>query len=219
MAKKKSRKTSSKGLRAQYGGFIDPYRQSYTTDELMAYRRKYAKMVNQRIVRLERAGYSISDHPAVEYLTKRGRKRFSETPGFKGGRDELKREISVLTGFASSMRSTREGIQKIVAQTSKTIRENYGVQLSGSEMEFLLKNFNDFKSAVKMNSDALLQALGEVSGDITNKDQIRKIIAELKDKKTVKSQAAAIYDALYKGKKGAPKRAGKVAAIRTALRS
>lgn len=215
--RKKAKKTSTKGLRGKYTGFIDPYRESYTTEQLKAYRRKYAKMVNQRLVRLERSGYKITDSPALEFLAKTGRRRFSETLEYKGSRDKLKSEIATLTGFAGSLRSTTEGIKAIVKSTSETIKKNFDIDLDPADMTFLLENFNDFKSAVKMNSDALLQALGEVSGDITNRDQIKDIIKELGRKRTAKSQAQAIYDAMYKGKEGAPPRKEKTAAIREAI--
>lgn len=217
MAKRKTRTVKTSGLRGRYSGFIDPYRESYTTAQLEQYRRKYAKMVNQRLVRLERSGFKMGDSPAFEYLAKTGRRRFSETLEFKGSRDKLKSEIAVLTGFASSLRSTTEGIKAITEQTANTLRKNFNLELDPSDMTFLLENFNDFKSAVKMNSDALLQALGEVSGDITSKDQIKAIITELKNKRTVQSQANAIYKAVYKGKKGAPAKAGKVNALKGAI--
>lgn len=215
MAKRRKQTARVKGLRGKYGGFIDPYRESYTTAQLEQYRRKYAKMVNQRLVRLERSKYKLVDSPALEYLGKAGRRRFSEQLQFKGSRNDLKREIALLTGFASSLRSTSEGIQQIVQKTSNTMRDRFGLDLDPSEMGFLLENFNDFKSAVKMNSDALLQAIGEVSGDITNKDQIKQIVKELKNKKTVESQADAIYKTMY-GRKRKGK-ADKIEAIKGAI--
>lgn len=238
MAKRRRKnKVDTSKLVGKYTGYADPYRQSYTTDELLALRRKYAKAVNQRLVRAgygtkePRAGFKIGDSPALELLAKQGRRRFSEVKGTpkhllktdaKTGktsvdRNALKREISALTGFLGSVRTTREGRQRIFEETSKTFGQNFGVQLNKKEFEFLLKNFNDFKSAVKMNSDALLQAIGEVSGDITNKDQIKRIIAELKEAKTVQEQAAAVYDATYKRRKRKPARAEKIDAIIEAI--
>ena len=237
MAKRRNNKVNRRSLIGKYTGYADPYRSSYTTDELLALRRKYAKAANQRLVRagfktkVPREGFKIGDSPALELLAKQGRRRFSEVKGIpahltktdaKGktvvDRNALKREISVLTGFLGSIRTTKEGRREIARQVGKTLDENFGVKLKPKELEYLLNNFNDFKSAVKMNSDALLQAIGEVSGDITNKDQIKQIIDELKDKKTQKEQSAAIYDAMYAGRKKAPARAEKVKAIRKAIR-
>lgn len=232
MAKRRRKnKVDTSKLVGKYTGYADPYRQSYTTDELLALRRKYAKAVNQRLVRQERAGFKIGDSPALELLAKQGRRRFSEVKGTpkhllktdaKSGktsvdRNALKREISALTGFLGSVRTTREGRQRIFEETSKTFGQNFGIQLNKEEFDFLLKNFNDFKSAVKMNSDALLQAIGEVSGDITNKDQIKRIIAELKEAKTVQEQAAAVYDATYRRRECKPERAEKIDAIIEAI--
>lgn len=227
MVKKKSTKVNKSSLRGKYTGYADPYRQSYTTNELLALRRKYAKAVNQRLVRQERAGFSIGDSPALELLAKMGRRRFSEVAGAPAhlrnadgnvDRNALKREIATLTGFLTSIRTTTEGVKSIVKSTSKTLQNRYGVNLSGAEMDFLLRNFNDFKAAVKMNSDALLQALGEVSGDITNRQQIKSIIKELKDKKTTQEQAAAIYEGVYKRrKKNRPEMGKTISAIEKAL--
>lgn len=232
MAKRRRKnKVDTSKLVGKYTGYADPYRSSYTTDELLALRRKYAKAVNQRLVRQERAGFKIGDSPALELLAKQGRRRFSEVKGTpkhllktdaKSGktsvdRNALKREISALTGFLGSLRTTREGRKRIFEETSKTFGQNFGIQLNKKEFDFLLKNFNDFKSAVKMNSDALLQAIGEVSGDITNKDQIKRIIAELKEAKTVQEQAAAVYDATYRRRKRKPALAEKIDAIIEAI--
>ena len=231
MAKRRTNKVNKQSLTGKYTGYADPYRSSYTTDELLALRRKYAKAVNQRLVRQERAGFKIGDSPALELLAKQGRRRFSEVKGIPAhltrtdasgkttvDKNALKREISALSGFLSSIRTTKEGIREIAKATGRTLDKSFGVKLQPKELDFLLRNFNDFKSAIKMNSDALLQAIGEVSGDITNKDQIKRIIEELKDKKTQKEQAAAIYDAMYAGRKKAPARAEKVKAIRKAIR-
>lgn len=231
MAKRRTNKVNKQSLTGKYTGYADPYRSSYTTDELLALRRKYAKAVNQRLVRQERAGFKIGDSPALELLAKQGRRRFSEVKGIPAhltrtdasgkttvDKNALKREISALSGFLSSIRTTKEGIREIAKAIGRTLEKSFGVKLQPKELDFLLRNFNDFKSAIKMNSDALLQAIGEVSGDITNKDQIKRIIEELKDKKTQKEQAAAIYDAMYSGRKKAPARAEKVKAIRKAIR-
>jgi len=235
------RKTSMKGLRAKYTGYADPYRSSYTTGQLLDLRRQYAKAVNQRILRMERGGYMISDSPAFEELAKQDRKRFSEmrTPKHlvteKGiSRSALKKEIGILTGFLGSILTTKEGRSAVTGQIIGTIRKNYpGMRLSEEDLDYLLRNFNDFKAAVKIDSDALLRIISAVSTDITNSDQIKAIVDELNKAKTIKEQAEAVYNALYyerdmqilaaadeseraKIKKGQKK---KVADIRKAIRS
>lgn len=214
-------------LAGKYTGYADPYRSSYTTDELLALRRKYAKAVNQRLVRQERAGFKIGDSPALELLAKQGRRRFSEVKGIpahlmrtdaKGratiDKNALKREISALTGFLGSVRTTREGIRAIQKATSETFGKKFGVKLQPREFEYLLKNFNDFKSAIKLNSDAVLQAIGEVSSDITNRQQIKAIVKELKQAQTTQEAAKAVYDGAYKRrKKNRPEAGKKIAAI------
>lgn len=199
------RKTSMKGLRAKYTGYADPYRQSYTTGQLLDLRRQYAKAVNQRILRMERGGYMISDSPAFEELAKQDRKRFSEqrTPKHlvteKGiSRSALKKEVSILSGFLGSILTTKEGRTAVTGQIMGTIQKNYpGMKLSKGDLDYLLRNFNDFKAAVKIDSDALLRTISAVSTDITNGDQIKEIVDELKEAKTIKQQAQAVYNALY----------------------
>lgn len=199
------RKTSTKGMRAKYTGYADPYRQSYTTDQLLSLRRQYAKAVNQRILRMERGGYLISDSPAFEELAKQDRKRFSEAPRPKHlvtekgvSRSALKKELSILSGFLGSILTTKEGRSAVTGQIMGTIQKNYpGMNLSKGDLDYLLRNFNDFKAAVKIDSDALLRIISSVSTDITNSDQIKEIVEELKEAKTIKDQAQAVYNALY----------------------
>lgn len=182
----------------------DVYRQSYSHDELLSIRRQYAKRANQRMLRLERSGASIGNEPALAYLRQIGRRRFSETKGFKGTAAQLKREISTLSGFLSSERSTVIGRKSIVNKTLQTMTDRYGLDLDSDEGRYLLEHFDEFKAAVAMNSEALLQAIGAVAGDITKPEQIKDIIKELKGRKTVKDQADAIYKAMYgRKRKGA----------------
>lgn len=238
MAKKrKAPRVDKSKLVGKYTGYADPYRQSYTTDELLALRRKYAKAANERLVRagfktvVPREGFKIGDSPALELLAKQGRRRFSEVKGApahltrtdaKGrttiDKNALKREISTLTGFLSSTRTTREGIKAIQKSTSETFEKKYGVKLNTRELKYLLQNFNDFKSAIKLNSDAALQAIGEVSSDITNRQQIKSIMKELKQAQTTQEAAKAVYDGTYKRrKKNRPDAGPKIAAIEKAI--
>ena len=182
--------------RRNNSGLVDPYRDKMSRADLEQIRRTYAKRVNQRILRLERSGHKVNE-PVTEYLQQIGRRRFSETGSFGGTLQQLRREISALTGFLESKRSTVSGWKEISKTTQRTMKERYGVDLSRDEMEYLLNNFNDFKEAVSMNSDALLQAIGEVSGQIDSKQKIDKIIKELRNKRSVQEQAAAIYKAAY----------------------
>ena len=198
MAKRKHKSNS---------GLIDPYRQSFTYTELEAIRRKYAKRANQRMLRLERAGHAVNE-PITEYLQQIGRNRISEQRSFKGTTAQLKREIAVLTGFLESKRSLVSGRKQIAKQTANTLKDRYGVDLSSDDLDYLLNNFNDFKEAVNMNSDALLQTIGEVSGDIDSKQKIDKIIKELRNKRSAQDQAKAVYKAVY-----GRKRTGKEATI------
>lgn len=232
MAKKrKAPRVDKSKLRAKYTGYADPYRQSYTTSELLALRRKYAKAVNQRIRRMSAAGYKIGDSPALEMLSKQNKTRFSEVKGIPKhllrenskkqmvlDKNALKREISTLTGFLGSVRTTVEGVNEIVKKTGETFEKKFGIKLQPRELKYLLENFNDFKSAIKFNSDAVLQVIGEVSGDITNRQQIKAIVKELKQAQTTQEAAKAVYQGAYKRrKKNRPDAGPKIAAIEKAM--
>lgn len=232
MAKKrKAPRVDKSKLRAKYTGYADPYRESYTTDQLLALRRKYAKAVNQRLRRMETAGYNIGDSPAFELLAKQNKERFSEVRGIPKhllrenakkqmvlDKNALKREISTLTGFLGSVRTTVEGVNKIVEKTSETFEKNFGVKLNKREITYLLENMNDFKSSIKFDSSAALQAIGEVSGDITNKQQIKAIINEMKEAKDLQEAAKAVYNGTYKRrKKNRPNEEEKIADILAAF--
>lgn len=232
MAKKrKTPRVDKSKLRAKYTGYADPYRESYTTDQLLALRRKYAKAANQRIRRMSDAGYKISDSPALELLSKQNKTRFSEVRGVPKhllrenakkqmviDKNALKREVSTLSGFLGSVRTTVEGTNEIITKTGETFAKKFGIELQRGELKYLLENFNDFKSAIKFNSDAILQAIGEVSGDITNKQQIKQIVKELKQAKTTQEAARAVYEGAYKRrKKNRPEAGAKIAAIEKAI--
>ena len=228
MAKKrKAPRVDKSKLRAKYTGYTDPYRQSYTTSELLALRRRYAKAVNQRLVRMKAAGFKIGDSPALEMLSKQNRRRFSEVKGIPKhllrenskkqmvlDKNALKREISTLTGFLGSVRTTVEGVNKIVEKTSETFAKDFGVKLDKREITYLLENMNDFKSSIKFDSSAALQAIGTVSGDITNKQQIKAIINEMKEAKNLQEAAKAVYNGAYKRRpKNRPDKDEKIAEI------
>lgn len=191
---------------------VDVYRQAFSRQELLDIRRQYSKRANQRILRLERAGAGIGSEPVFTYLRQIGRRRFSEGKGFKGTTWQLKREISALAGFLGAERSTVAGRQAIAKRTISTMAQRYGLNLDSDEAVYLLEHFDEFKSQVQMNSDALLQAIGSVSGDVTKPEQIDKIINELRNKRTVKSQSEAVYRAMYgRRRKGRPGMVGEIA--------
>lgn len=232
MAKKrKAPRVDRSKLAGKYTGFADPYRESYTTDQLLALRRKYAKAVNQRIRRAADVGIKITDSPAMELLAKQKKERFSEVRGIPKhllrenakkqmvlDKNALKREITTLTGFLGSVRTTREGITAIQKATMETFEKKFGIKLQPKEFDYLLRNFNDFKNAIKLNSDAALQAIGEVSSDITNRQQIKSIMKELKQAQTTQEAAKAVYDGTYKRrKKNRPDAGKKIAAIEKAI--
>lgn len=107
--------------RRDYGKW-DVYRKSYAQSELLARRAQLAKVANSRIRALERAksyitGKRLIDSPwydvTLDYLEGQNKKRFSESPNFKGRDYQLKREITVLEEFLAMRSSTVGGYRQV----------------------------------------------------------------------------------------------------------
>ena len=111
--------------KTKYGDItkVDIYRKSIPTSELKAIRRQYAKQVNQRLVRLERAKSTVTgesfDKMGAGVLIKAkleelGRNRFSELMNPAGyNRRDIQREIIELKTFLDYKTSTVAGAKKV----------------------------------------------------------------------------------------------------------
>jgi hypothetical protein len=136
---------------------FNPWRGSYSIQELQRVRRAAAKAANQRMVRLERgesaiSGEKLDQFGAIvqtrEYLSNQGRNRFSETQIQKGWTvNDYKREIAELQSFLNSKSSTVRGQHQIEAARIKTFKAK-GIDIASN------KEFYDF-----LNSDVYLKLL------------------------------------------------------------
>lgn len=100
---------------------FDPYAKDVTREELQQIRRQLAKVMNQRMVRLEQAkspvtgeAYTFGTYDKMrDYLDAQGRNRFSEVKDNKMTTAQLKKEIRVLQGFEETPSSRVAGMRKI----------------------------------------------------------------------------------------------------------
>lgn len=108
---------------------IDVYRASLTPQDLAQVRRTLAKRANQRLVRLERATSKVTGEEygnigaapiAREYLSRTGRRRFTESLKTDMSYEEQRREIVNLQAFLQSKSSTVQGIRDIERQRIET---------------------------------------------------------------------------------------------------
>lgn len=125
--------------RLQTARDFDPYGKGVTVDDLRKIRRQLAKVMNQRMVRLEQAkspvtgeGYTFGSYDKMQdYLTAQGKapikgtdiRRFTEVldPGMS--RRQLQKEIRALQGFEEQVSSRVAGMKQIERQRIKTMTE------------------------------------------------------------------------------------------------
>lgn len=125
--------------RLQTARDFDPYGKGVTIEDLRKIRRQLAKVMNQRMVRLEQAkspvtgeGYTFGSYDKMQdYLTAQGKapikgtdiRRFSEVldPGMS--KRQLQKEIRALQGFEEQVSSRVAGMKQIERQRIKTMTE------------------------------------------------------------------------------------------------
>jgi len=120
----------------QYARDFNPYAKGVTIEELAKVRRQLAKVMNQRMVRLENnkspysgESYTFGAYDIMsDYLRNKGRRRFSETlepaeyknKDGKLSKSKLANEIRTLQGFEEMKSSQISGMHAIEAQRIAT---------------------------------------------------------------------------------------------------
>lgn len=148
--------------RLQTARDFDPYGKGVTIDDLQKIRRQLAKVMNQRMIRLENTkspvsgeAYTFGSYDKMQdYLTAQGKapikgtdiRRFSETldPGMS--RRQLQKEIRALQGFEEQISSRVAGMKQIERQRIKTMTEQ-GLDPSTARN----KDFYDFLNSETYN--------------------------------------------------------------------
>lgn len=134
----------------QYARDFNPYAKDVTLEELQRVRRQLAKVMNQRMVRLEQnkspitgESYTFGAYDIMrDYLGAKDRNRFSEVlkPATMT-KSEIQKEIRVLQGFEEMKSSRVRGMHEIEAARIKTFT---GGDMEISEEVVKSKDFYDF---------------------------------------------------------------------------
>lgn len=176
--------------RLQYARDFNPYAKGVTMEELVKVRRQLAKVMNQRMVRLENTKSSISGEAYTfgaydimsDYLKERDRNRFSELLNPKGMTEEdIQKEIRVLQGFEEMKSSRIAGMHQIEQTRIKTFTETKGLNIE----VVTTKEFYDFLNSTtfkeiseSIDSDKLVEEYNRTAARGVNKDDIVKALNE-----------------------------------------
>lgn len=160
---------------------------SLSTAELREAVRKAAKAANQRLVRLERRGYTKGVYErAMNNLVSIGRRRFKENTA-KLTQAELRREYAALRDFISAKSSTLQGRADIEEKRYNTaVKKGY----KGTQDEFELEVEQAFSKSNESlySSNVIYQAL--TSGRL---DIIEKVVEESRAAPKTEGEALLAY--------------------------
>lgn len=170
---------------------FDPYAKDVTREELLQIRRQLAKVMNQRMVRLENArspvtgeDYTFGSYDKMQdYLEKAGRQkmadregglRFAETLNVDMSNRQLIKEIKALQGYSGHISSTVAGMHKIEKKRQETF------EAKGLDPKVVSsKDFYDFlntqtfdRIANILNSDMVNEEVNRVAKEGAPMDQI-----------------------------------------------
>ena len=176
--------------RLQYTRDFNPYAKGVTMEELVKVRRQLAKVMNQRMVRLENTKSSISGEAYTfgaydimsDYLKERDRNRFSELLNPKGmTKEDIQKEIRVLQGFEEMKSSRIAGMHQIEQARIKTFTETKGLNIE----VVTTKEFYDFLNSTtfkeiseSIDSDKLVEEYNRTAARGVSKDDIVKALNE-----------------------------------------
>lgn len=180
--------------RLQYARNFNPYAKGVTMEELVKVRRQLAKVMNQRMVRLENTKSDISGESYTfgaydimsDYLQERDRNRFSEVLNPKGmTKQDIQKEIRVLQGFEEMKSSRIAGMHQIEQARIKTFTEVKG----HNEEVVTTKDFYDFLNSTtfkeiteKIDSDKLVEEYNRAAARGVSKADIVKALNDYSKK-------------------------------------
>lgn len=170
--------------RLQYARDFDPYGKGVTIEELQRIRRQLAKVMNQRMVRLEQAKspitgekYTFGSYDKMQdYLAKQGKapikgtdtRRFAETLDPKMSRRELQKEIRALQTFEEQVTSRVGGMREIEKKRVETLNKQ-GLDVKTVRS----KDFFDF-----LNSETYTQLLKSFTSEDIIEEYDKKVQKE-----------------------------------------
>ena len=186
---------------------FDPYGKGVTIDELRKIRRQLAKVMNQRMVRLENTKsditgeeYTFGSYDKMQsYLTKQGKapikgtdiRRFTEKldPGMK--RRELQKEIRQLQTFEQHISSRVAGMKAIEQKRIKTFTSEGLLKKTVKN-----KDFYDF-----LNSKTYEQLLKSFTSEDIVEEYDKKVRKEKKNNEEIAEAFQEYLDNLKKNEK------------------
>ena len=170
--------------RLQYARDFDPYGKGVTIEELQRIRRQLAKVMNQRMVRLERAEspitgekYTFGSYDKMQdYLAKQGKasikgtdtRRFAETLDPKMSRRELQKEIRAMQNFEQQVSSRVAGMKEIEKKRVETFKKQ-GLDVKTARS----KDFYDF-----LNSETYTKLLKSFTSEDIIEEYDKKVQKE-----------------------------------------
>lgn len=143
----------AKRTNLSYAREFNPYAKDVTIEELQKVRRQLAKVMNQRMVRLEQnispitgESYTFGAYDVMkDYLGNKDRNRFSEVLKPKSmTKAEIQKEIRVLQGFEDMKSSRIAGMHEIEQARIKTFTQQTGDRGGLSKEVVTSKDFYDF---------------------------------------------------------------------------
>lgn len=178
--------------RLQQARDFNPYAKGVTIEELQRIHRQLAKVMNQRMVRLEQAkspvtgeSYTFGAYEKMkDYLDAQGRNRFSELKDPHMSAAQLKKEIRVLQGFEESPSSRVAGMKAIEKKRLSTFKDKGLDPSTVSNKDFYdFLNGQTFERLSRIiDSDRIVEEYNRVSKDGAKLDDIVKALEEYMDK-------------------------------------
>ena len=175
--------------RLQYARDFNPYAKDVTVDELQRVRRQLAKVMNQRMVRLEQTKSDITGESYTfgaydimsDYLSGKDRNRFSEVlKPSNMTKSDIQKEIRALQGF-EEMKSSRVGGMKEIERAR--IKTFTGGDMNISEEVVRSKDFYDFLNSAtyeeltrSFDSETLIEEYSRAAERGATKKQIVKAL-------------------------------------------
>ena len=175
--------------RLQYARDFNPYAKDVTLEELQSVRRQLAKVMNQRMVRLEQSKSDITGESYTfgaydimsDYLSGKDRNRFSEVlKPSNMTKSDIQKEIRALQGF-EEMKSSRVGGMKEIERAR--IKTFTGGDMNISEEVVKSKDFYDFLNSAtyeeltrSFDSETLIEEYSKAAERGATKKQIVKAL-------------------------------------------
>lgn len=176
----------------QYAREFDPYSKGVTMEELKQIHRQLSKVMNQRMVRLEQTkspitgeSYTFGAYDQMrDYLSQKGRNRFSESWNPKMSKTQLQKEVRVLQGFEAKVSSRVAGQKAIERQRIKTMeKEGLDPTVVSNKDFYDFLNSQTYQELIKsFNSEDIVEEYNRIAKEGVSAKTIERSLSEYMDK-------------------------------------